>query len=57
MLSITLGVILYFCSGSLDAFVQKYPRIDPMRHFMTEENIITTLQPIRLKFRDIVEKN
>lgn len=24
---------------------------------MDEENIITTLQPIRLKFREIVEKN
>lgn len=28
-----------------------------MRHFMEEKNIITTLQPIREKYRDIVEKN
>lgn len=28
-----------------------------MRHFMEEKNIITTLQPIREKYREIVEKN
>ncbi len=51
------GIFFFFQSSSLDSFIAKYPLLDPMRHFMDEENIITTLQPIRLKFREIVEKN
>ena len=51
------GIFFFFHTSSLEYFVQKYPLLDPMRHFMEEKNIITTLQPIRLKYRDIVEKN
>lgn len=28
-----------------------------MRHFMEEKHIITTLQPIREKFREIIDQN
>lgn len=51
------GIVYFFHTSSLDYFVQKYPLLDPMRHFLEEKNIITTLQPIRLKYREIVEKN
>lgn len=51
------GIFFFFHITSMESFVIKYPLLDPMRFFMKEEDIITTLQPIRLKFQDIVQKN
>lgn len=50
------GLFFSLRASSVDAFIAQYPFLDPMRNFLHEEDIITTLQPIREEFQKIVTR-
>ena len=59
LLLTNVGTLAYFYSvqqESLDSFKERYPFIDISRHLMPQEHFISTLQPIRERFQEIVTR-